>query len=105
MEYKEVKTLIDDNLEPMKADISEIKEMTKLIPILAERLVSYKDIEKKVSDHEMLLCGTKGRNGLVDDVLQLKNQGKKIFNLAVKVFAFTGTILGIIAVLKGFNVF
>lgn len=105
MEYKDVKDLIDTALKPVISDISEIKETTKTIPALVERLTSYKDIEKQVNEHNFILIGAKDKPGIIDDIKELKNHSKKVFNWTVKVAAFTGTIIGIIATLKAFNIF
>lgn len=104
MEYNEVKDLIDLSLEPVKNDLDDIKKMTQGIPGLLERLTNYKNIEKKVTEHDFILCGANGKPSMVDkiitDVENLKSQGKKVFNLIVKIAAFTGTALGIFLTIK-----
>lgn len=101
-EYREVKGLIDDALKPIIADISEIKKTVTPIPILVERLTNYKSIEKSVLEHEFILRGTKEKPGITDDIEELKKQGKKTFNLIIKILAFAGTVFGLIATGKAF---
>ena len=103
MEYKEVKELVDDSLKPVLKEIGDIKNTVEPIPALVERLSSYKEIEDTVRCHDFILVGTKENpGGIIKDIKELKNQGKKIFNWIVKVAAFTGTVLGLLAAGKAF---
>jgi len=102
MEYKEVKQLVDDALEPTNETLSEIKLTISVLPGLVERLSSYKDMEKKVEKHDYILCGINGKPGLVDDTKNLKEKDKKNLTLFFKIIALMGAILGILATGKTF---
>jgi len=102
MEYKDVKQLIDDALEPMNISLLEIKAIISILPGLSERLSNYKKIEEKVSNHQFLLCGVDGKPGAIDDIKNLKNKDKKNLSLFFKIVALIGTTLGILATGKAF---
>jgi len=101
-EYKEVKSLIDEALEPIRLSLSEIKATISILPALNERLSGYKELEKQVSNHQFLLCGANGKPGAIDDIKNLKNKDKKNLSLFFKIVALVGTALGILATGKAF---
>jgi len=109
MERKEVKQIIDESIKLLSDQLNEIKESVKDVPVFIDRLRNYENLENSVSTHEFILRGTDGKSGIVNDIKELKNkienQSKKIFSLISKIAAFAGTLLGIIAVLKSFNIF
>ena len=104
MEYKEVKLLVDDSLKPVLKEISEIKDTVKPIPALCEQLSGYRDMEDAVRAHEFILNGVKDKpeTGILYDIKQLKKQGEKSFNWIVKIVAFLGTVIALVAAIKAF---
>lgn len=105
MESKDVEALVEKALTSVKNDIADIKETVAPIPALVERLSSYKEIEKQISDHEYVLHGTRDKPGIVNDIVQLKARGKRVFDWFVKIAAFFGSAIGIFSALKAFNIF
>jgi len=106
MERSEVKKIIDESIKPLSDQLCEIKESVKDVPVFIDRLRNYENLENSVSTHEFILRGTDGKNGIVNDIKELKNkidnQSKKIFGWIFKIAAFAGTIFGIIATIKAF---
>jgi len=102
MDGEEVRKIIDDTMKPFKDQLSKIEKSVEPLPVFLDKLKNYDDIQKDVTRHEHLICGINGNPGIIDHIKELKNQGKKVFNWIVKISAFAGTLIGMVAAIKAF---